>query len=136
MATEKYYKESRIKARLDSYLTQAKEEYTNYQSSKDTTKLAEAGEKLWGAFNYLMEIKAHQSLKTNQEVIDAVYNTHDNTLIGVYKDAFILHQFFYGWTDRIEDIESAFMSTEKGIELYRSNPQTRYSSQRKKLAHG
>jgi len=121
MDGKKYFKETRVRAKLDSYLAEAKQEYKSYLKTKDTTKLAEAGEKLWGASNYLMELKANKSLKTAKEVGDAVYGYKDTTLITVYDKVYILHQFFYGWVDRIEEIERAFNSAEKGIEIYRSD---------------
>ncbi len=135
MADKKYFKTSRIQAKLNSYLKEAKQEYAGYKKTGDTTRLAEAGEELWGAFNYLMELRVQKSLKTAKEVIEATYASHDNTLIGIYQNAFALHQFFYGWTDRIEDIERAYQTTEKGIEIYRSNLNHREGRERKKLAY-
>ena len=91
----KHFKETRIEARLLSYLAKAREEYGKYKKTKNTTQLAEAGEKLWGAFNYYMELKAGKSLKTASEVKHAVYNQEDSNLISLYDKASWLHQFFY-----------------------------------------
>ncbi len=116
--TNKVYNKQKLKAKLESYVSHAKIEYKLYKEENDTTKLAEAGEKLWGAFNYLMELKQNKSLKNLSEVRKAVYDSQDTTLIGIYDKAFSLHQFFYGWTDRIEDIEERFKTTFNGIDVY------------------
>lgn len=66
-----------------------------------------------------MELKTGKSLKTAKEVRKEVYSQQDNTLIGIYNDAFSLHQFFYGWIDRIDDIEERFKSVEAGMRIYK-----------------
>ena len=122
MKNEKYFKKTRIKTRMVSYLKEAKKEYDNYNNiKKDTTKLAEGGEKLWEAFNYFMELKMNKSLRTSREVREAVYLQNDKELIIIYTNASWLHQFFYGWTDRIEDVIDNFNIVYKGILLYSKN---------------
>ncbi len=120
---EKYYKETRISSKLNSYLAQANKEYKDYRGSKNknTTVLAEAGEKLWGAFNYYMELKTGGSLKTAEEVRKRVYANGDSTLVNLYEKAAFLHQFFYGWADRVEDVERRFNEVYKGLMFYTKN---------------
>ena len=98
MSENKYYKKERIESKLKSYLAEAESEYNAYKhdKSRNTTLLAEAGEKLWGAFNYYMELKVGASLKTAAEVRSAVYAQEDTNLISLYDKASFLHQFFYG----------------------------------------
>ena len=119
-AENKYYKKERIESKLNSYLTEARSEYDAYKAdkSRNTTRLAEAGEKLWGAFNYYMELRAGASLKTAAEVRTAVYAQEDTNLISLYDKASFLHQFFYGWADRKEDVEARFKEVANGLEVY------------------
>lgn len=128
----KLYNKKKIKASIESYISHAKEEYNAYKKEKDTTKLKEAGEKLWAAFNDLMELKADKNLNTAKEVRDAVYATQDNVLISLYNEAFSLHQFFYGWTDRIEDIEERFKSIVSGLDIYSNREDQPFLLQNKK----
>ena len=122
MLKQKYYKKTRIKTRLFLYLAQAKKEYNEYEKNKNNTvKLSEAGEKLWDAFNYFIELKANKSLKTSREVREAVYLQHDTNIISIYDKASWLHLFFYGWTDRIEDVEDNFNIVYKGLVYYSKN---------------
>ena len=115
---KKVYNRQKLRAKLALYIAQARKEYKTYLERGDSIRLAQAGEKLWGAFNYLMELRAAKSLKTGSEVKKAVYASRDNTLIGLYNDVFSLHQFFYGWIDRIEDIEERFKSASIGMDVY------------------
>jgi hypothetical protein len=151
-AKNKHYKKERIESKLKSYLAEARSEYDAYKGNKsrNTTQLAEAGEKLWGAFNYYMELRAGVSLKTAAEVRSAVYAQEDTNLINLYdKASFLhqffygwdlislydkasfLHQFFYGWADRKEDVESSFKEVANGLEVY-MNKDFLYSSKKSK----
>ena len=121
MKNEQQYKKTRIRTRMFSYLKQAKKEYNEYKKHKDTLKLAEGGEKLWRAFNYYMELRMNKSLKTSREVRQAVYLQHDTNIISIYDNASWLHQFFYGWTDNIEDVIYNFNIVYNGLMYYSKN---------------
>ena len=132
-AKNKHYKKERIESKLKSYLAEARSEYEEYKAdkSRNTTRLAEAGEKLWGAFNYYMELRAGVSLKTAAEVRSAVYAQEDTNLINLYDKASFLHQFFYGWADRKEDVEARFKEVANGLEVY-ANKDFLYSKKESK----
>ena len=132
-AETKYYKKERIESKLKSYLAEARSEFDAYKGdkSRNTTRLAEAGEKLWGAFNYYMELRAGASLKTAAEVRSAVYAQEDTNLISLYDKASFLHQFFYGWADRKEDVEARFKEVANGLEVY-ANKDFLYSKKESK----
>lgn len=112
----KYYNSARTKARMEAYIREASAERRAYSKAHNATKLAEAGEKLWGATNYLLELKANRSISTTKEAKAALAELKDKELSKVYDEAFLLHTFFYGWTEDMDKIVDTFDSALEGLE--------------------
>lgn len=133
--TEKYFKKSRTEYKLKQYMEEAQKEFKSYEKNhSDSAKLAEAGEKLWGALNCLIELKTDKALKSRNEVKKAVYATMDSTLISIYERAYQLHLFFYGYADSLEEIAEIYKTVNAGLHTYFLELENK-EIKRKKLVH-
>jgi hypothetical protein len=118
----KHYKKGRVLDKFKSYLKAGEAELKEYRKSKNkdnTTTLAEAGEKLWGSVNHLIELKSGKSLTTSKAVWDEVHLLGDQHLITIYETAYSLHQFFYGYTGaHLEEITERADQVINGLKGY------------------
>ena len=95
--------------RLKTFLQQAQKEIKQYESVHQTIYLAQAGEKLWNAFNIIIALKSKEKIRSHKDLREAVAKLYAKTgqrvFIEGYESAYELHKFFYrGWTSDIDDI--------------------------------
>ena len=102
--------------RFKTYIQKAKEEFKKYISTKQDVYLAQAGEKLWNAYNILVEIKLKKKIRSFRDMRNGVSQLYAKTglklWIDTFEDAYTLHRFFYrGWTDDEDEIVKLFENT-------------------------
>jgi len=102
--------------RLYSFLKESEREYHKYKRTKNITIFAQAGEKLWCAFNILLEEISHkkiQNFKTVKNVVKEIaINNDDSIVLQLFNDLYALHVFFYrGWTEDITIEEDKYISS-------------------------
>jgi len=97
------------RARLRTFLQAAKKEYARYKSTRQEVYLAQAGEKLWNAYNMLLSIIAKTKIynwKTAEKVSgELAVKYRDSNFIDVFADTFELHKYFYRGHGKTEDEE-------------------------------
>jgi len=100
--------------RIDKFMTQAWKEFSKYKKTKDTTYLAQAGEKLWNCFNMIVERIVKHKIEKFADLKDAVFDIqkkfNDRMVYLIFMDLYDLHKFFYrGWTEDISIEEEQFL---------------------------
>jgi len=98
-------------ARYRRFLGAADKEYGKYEKTKNEDFLAEAGEKLWNAFQMLMETLSGKKIRSYGDLKKVLVDyTNDDVVIETQQKVYRLHVFFYrGWTEDITEISDAFL---------------------------
>lgn len=109
-------------SRVKEFMALANKEYNVWKKSKDINRLAEAGEKLWNAFNMLVQDKwgkpIHNYGTLKKAVSDLYAKGKSNTILTTFDNAYKLHVFFYrGWTEDDAEIDELFIETQNGLKL-------------------
>ena len=97
-------------------MQKSKEEFKKFKTTGQTVYLAQAGEKLWNAFNILIELKLKRKTKSFADLKKATgilyQKTWDTLWLDTFQHAYDLHRFFYrGWTDDEDEIVHLFQNT-------------------------
>ena len=102
--------------RFNVYFRKAKEEFKKYERTKQIIFLAQASEKLWNAFNLLIESKLSRRIRSFKDLRNGVSELYAKTglklWINTFENAYSLHKFFYrGWTDEEGEVKNLFQNT-------------------------
>jgi len=101
------------KRRFRTFMSASEREFRCYQTTKQDEPLAQAGEKLWNAFNILVEIITKKKIHSFQQIKNASQNLYiqhnDAKFQEAFAGAYDLHKFFYGWTADLSEIESEYI---------------------------
>lgn len=102
------------------WISQSIVEYNKYKKTNELENLAQAGEKVWNAFNIIIQNKVKRKIRSYGEmkiVVGKLFQeTGSELLLTVKKDAYDLHVFFYqGWTDDPTEIEELYIKTKNNV---------------------
>lgn len=88
------------------WLKSSEIEFKKYVSTKDEERLAQAGEKIWNAFNHLIQHIVRKRLKSFSSIRNASRDLeiqkNDSVFTETFDGAYDLHRFFYG--NLVEDV--------------------------------
>jgi hypothetical protein len=94
-----------------NFLTKSRSELAAYKKTGDTESLAQSGEKLWNAFNLMVQKKVGRPVRSygafRKAVSELYQKTGSNLLLRSSEQAFNLHVFFYrGYTEDESEVEN------------------------------
>lgn len=103
-----------------AFLNKSKTEFDTYTRTGDVKKLAQAGEKLWNAFNLFVQKKSGKKIRSysqlKKEVSEIYTQSGSELLLRTFKKCYDLHIFFYrGYTEDVKDIENDYLEAYESI---------------------
>jgi len=107
-------------SRLKTITKKAEEELERYRKTKDMDHLAQSGEKIWLAYNLLIEKIANKKINRFSQLKSEVVSLSldDDFVFETFRKAYQLHKFFYrGWTENEKEIERLVINTLKSLEV-------------------
>ena len=100
--------------------------YKKYKKTRELEDLAQAGEKVWFAFNSLIEKKTGKKLKNYRELKKAITDLYEKTgsemLLRTFRKAYDLHVFFHGgYTEDVRDVENNYLEVVNSIKVLKNS---------------
>lgn len=80
---------------ISIFLEHSKKELQRYNSTKKVIHLQQMGEKIWNAFNYLLERISNKEIWTHAQIYTTAHNLKDKDIDELGQRADYLHKFFY-----------------------------------------
>lgn len=81
--------------KLNEFLLHAKKELQRYNSTKKIIHLQQMGEKMWNAFNYLLETISSREIWSHKQIYHIARKLHDRDIDDLGQRCDYLHKFFY-----------------------------------------
>jgi hypothetical protein len=105
-----------------SFLDKSRSQLASYKKSGDVESLAQSGEKLWNAFNLLVQKKVGYPVRNYsafQKAVSELYQrTGSDLLLRSASKAYNLHVFFYrGYTENVAVVENDNCEVYEGMKI-------------------
>lgn len=111
-------------SRLKRITKKAEEELKIYEKTNDFDHLAQGGEKIWLAYNLLIEKIINKKINRFSQLKSAVISLSidDDFIFETFRKAYQLHKFFYReWTENEREIERLAANTLKSLEVLKKS---------------
>jgi hypothetical protein len=109
------------------FVAKSQEHFARYKRTGDTEEFGQAGEKLWNAFNLLVQQRLGRKVEDFGELRKGVAELRKDSgnriYVDVFEDAYDLHKFFYrGWTEDMGYEEEKYKRVLEGIKSIEGIP--------------